>query len=113
MVSTGERIANPRHLERKARNLKRYRRRMARTTPGSANRNTAKKKAAAAHRKVRHARTDSLHRTTTRLVREHDVIAIEDLNVRAIGTSTRRRTSVRLVESQPGRDPRARPGEPM
>ncbi|MEO3925726.1 transposase [Micromonosporaceae bacterium B7E4] len=30
VLSTGERIANPRHLERKARNLARYQRRMAR-----------------------------------------------------------------------------------
>nr|MBA3490150.1 IS200/IS605 family element transposase accessory protein TnpB [Longispora sp. (in: high G+C Gram-positive bacteria)] len=36
---------------------------------------------ARAHRKVRAARTDFLHRTSTRLVRDHDTIVIEDLAV--------------------------------
>jgi putative transposase len=38
-------------------------------------------KAARAHRKVRASRTDFLHRTSTALVRDHDVIVIEDLAV--------------------------------
>jgi putative transposase len=88
-LSTGEKIANPRHLERKARNLKRYQRRMARKQRGSANRRKAKCRVAAAYRKVRHARADFLHKTTTRLVREHDLIAIEDLNVRGMTASAR------------------------
>ncbi|WP_435107015.1 RNA-guided endonuclease InsQ/TnpB family protein [Nocardiopsis synnemataformans] len=89
ILSTGEKIANPRHVERKARNLKRYQRRMARTQRGSNNRRKAKRRVAAAHRKVRHARADFLHKTTTRLVREHDLIAIEDLNVRGLTVSAR------------------------
>lgn len=82
VTSDGERIANPRHLERKARNLARYQRRMARCQKGSANRAKAKAKVARAHRKVRASRADFLHKASTRLVRDHDVIAIEDLNVR-------------------------------
>ncbi|HXT91640.1 MAG TPA: RNA-guided endonuclease TnpB family protein, partial [Trebonia sp.] len=48
---------------------------------GSANRAKAKAKVARAHRKVRNARQDFLHRASTRLVRENDLIAVEDLNV--------------------------------
>jgi putative transposase len=81
VTSDGERIANPRHLERRARNLARYQRRLARCQQGSANRARAKAKAARAHRKVRDARRDFLHKASTRLVRQNDVIAIEDLNV--------------------------------
>jgi putative transposase len=81
VTSDGDKTANPRHLERKARRLARYQRRLARCQPGSANRAKAKLKVARAHRKVRHARTDFLHRASTRLVRENDVIVIEDLNV--------------------------------
>ena len=81
VTSEEERIANPRHLERKARNLARYQRRLARCRNGSANRAGAKAKVARAHRKVRNARRDFLHRASTRLVRENDVIVIEDLNV--------------------------------
>jgi putative transposase len=81
VTSGGEKIPNPRHLERKARNLARYQRRMARCQKGSANRAKAKAKVARAHRKVRAARTDFLHKTSTRIIRNHDVIVIEDLNV--------------------------------
>jgi putative transposase len=81
VLSDGKRIANPRHLERKAKNLARYQRRLARCQRGSANRVRAAAKVARAHRKVRNARADFLHRASTRLVRGNDVIVIEDLNV--------------------------------
>ena len=81
VTSNGEKIANPRHLDRKARNLARYQRHLARRQKGSANRAKAAAKVARAHRKVRSARRDFLHRASTRLVRENDIIVIEDLNV--------------------------------
>jgi putative transposase len=81
VTSDEQRIANPRHLERRARNLARYQRRMARCQPGSANRGKAKAKVARGHRKVRAARADFLHKTSTRLVRDHDLIVLEDLAV--------------------------------
>jgi putative transposase len=81
ITSDGEKIANPRHLARKARNLARYQRRLARCRKGSANRAKAKMKVARAHRKVRDARQDYLHRASTGLVRSADMIVIEDLNV--------------------------------
>ncbi|GGN06917.1 transposase [Lentzea pudingi] len=84
VTSDGERIANPRHLAVKARNIARYQRRMARCQRGSSNRRKAKAKVARAHRKVRNARQDFLHRSTTRLVRSADVIVIEDLNIRGM-----------------------------
>ena len=55
VTSAGERIANLRHLERKAGGLARYQRRMARCRKGSANRRKAAAKMARAHRKVRNA----------------------------------------------------------
>jgi putative transposase len=82
VTSDGQRIPNPRHLERKARNLARYQRRLARCQQGSANRAKAKAKVARAHRKVRAARADFLHRASTRIVRDHDVIVLEDLAVK-------------------------------
>ncbi|MEV2266830.1 RNA-guided endonuclease InsQ/TnpB family protein [Nonomuraea africana] len=82
VTSDGERIANPKHLVRKAKNLARYQRRMARCQRGSKNRRRAKAKVARAHRKVRNARQDFLHRTSTNLVRKADTIVIEDLAVK-------------------------------
>ncbi|GHH32062.1 RNA-guided endonuclease InsQ/TnpB family protein [Lentzea cavernae] len=94
VTSDGERIRNPRHLDRKARNLARYQRRMARTERGSRNRLKAKSKVAAAHRKIRHTRQDFLHRTSTRLVRAADVIVIEDL---AVANMVRNRRLARAI----------------
>ena len=81
VTSDGEKIANPRYLARKAHNLARYQRRLARCRKGSANRAKAKAQVARAHRKVRNARSDFLHRASTRLVHSADMIVIEDLNV--------------------------------
>jgi putative transposase len=94
VTSDGDRIANPRHLERRARNLARYQRRMARCRKGSVGRRKAAAKVARAHRKVRDARRDFLHRASTRLVREHDVIVTEDLNVSGM---VRNRTLARAI----------------
>lgn len=81
VTSDGDRIANPRHLVRKARNLARYQRRLSRCQKGSANRRQAKTKVAVAHRKVRNARRDFLHKTSTALVEAADTIVLEDLAV--------------------------------
>ena len=102
VTSDGRRMPNPRHLERKARDLARYQRRLARCQNGSANRAKAKAKVARAHRKVRNARGDYLHRASARLVRENDVIVIEDL---AVKNMVRNR---RLARKQKGSTNRAR-----
>jgi putative transposase len=81
VASDGQKIANPRHLERRARRLTRYQRQLAHRQKGSANRAKAKAKVARAHRKVRNARSDFLHRASTHLVRDNDMIVIEDLAV--------------------------------
>ena len=85
----GERIANPRHLERKARNLARYQRRLARCRNGSANGRKAAAKVARAHRKVRDARAGLPAPRQHRAGPRERLIVIEDLAVRtwsAIGT---------------------------
>jgi putative transposase len=82
VTSGGEKIPSPRSLARRERNLARYQRRLARCQKGSANRAKARAKVARAHRKVRASRADFLHRASARLVRDHDVIALEDLAVK-------------------------------
>jgi putative transposase len=94
VTSDGDKIANPGHLARRARNLARYQRRMARCQKGSANRAKARAKVARAHRKVRNARQDFLHRASTRLVRSADVIVIEDL---AVKNMVRNRSLARAI----------------
>jgi putative transposase len=84
VTSDGEHIPHPKTLAKRERNLARYQRMTARKQPGSNNRAKARAKVARAHRKVRASRADFLHRTSTRLVRDHDVIVIEDLNVKGM-----------------------------
>ena len=81
VLSSGERIAHPRHMDRHERRLKHYQRLLARKQRGSANRAKARRKLARQHARVRDARRDFLHKTSTVLVREFDAIAVEDLNV--------------------------------
>ena len=82
VTSGGVKVPNPRKLARRERNLARYQRRLARRQRGSANRAKATAKVARAHRKVRASRADFLHRTSAQLVRDHDVIVVEDLAVK-------------------------------
>ncbi|HZE29864.1 MAG TPA: RNA-guided endonuclease TnpB family protein, partial [Actinoallomurus sp.] len=82
VTSEGDKVASGHHLAKRERNLARYQRRMARKQRGSNNRAKAKVKVARAHRKVAASRADFLHRTSTWLVRHHDVIVIEDLAVK-------------------------------
>jgi putative transposase len=84
VTSDGKKVPAARHLAKRARNLARYQRRMARKQLGSSNRAKAKAKVARAHRKITASRADFLHKTSARLVRDHDVIVIEDLHVKGM-----------------------------
>ncbi|MGN9781444.1 RNA-guided endonuclease InsQ/TnpB family protein [Nonomuraea sp. ZG12] len=81
-LSTGEKISNPRHERRDRRKLAEAQRALARKEKGSANRVKAKAKVARAHARITDRRRDFLHKVTTRLVRENQTLAIEDLTVR-------------------------------
>jgi putative transposase len=70
-LSTGEKIANPRHDDRALAKKKRLSRRLARKQKGSRNRNKARKKLARHHTRVADRRRDHLHQVSTRLVREN------------------------------------------
>jgi putative transposase len=83
-LSTGERIANPKHGAKRARRLALLQRRLARKQKGSRRRLLAKRAVARCHAKIGDARKDALNKLTTRLVREFDVIHIEDLNLRGM-----------------------------
>ncbi|MET7349725.1 RNA-guided endonuclease InsQ/TnpB family protein [Streptomyces mirabilis] len=81
-LSTGEKIANPRHERRDRAALAREQRRLAKKEKGSANRARARLKVAKIHARIADRRRDTLHKITTRLVRENQTIVIEDLTVR-------------------------------
>jgi putative transposase len=80
-LSTGEKIAAPKVFIKYESRLARLQRRLAKKQKGSANRCKAKLRVARLHAKIADARKDFLHKLTTRLVNENQVMAIESLNV--------------------------------
>jgi putative transposase len=74
-------VANPKHLDRKLRKLARLEREKSRRQKGSANRDKARRKVAVAHNEVARARRDYHHKQALALVRENQVIHVEDLNI--------------------------------
>ncbi|MFF4541969.1 RNA-guided endonuclease InsQ/TnpB family protein [Streptomyces aureus] len=81
-LSTGEKIANPRHERRDRARLARAQRELSRKAKGSANRAKARRKVAKVHARIADRRRDFLHKLSTRLVRENQTVVIEDLSVR-------------------------------
>ncbi|MFE3036413.1 RNA-guided endonuclease InsQ/TnpB family protein [Streptomyces canus] len=81
-LSTGEKVANPRHERRDRARLARAQRELSRKVKGSANREKARRKVARVHARIADRRRDFLHQLSTRLVRENQVVVIEDLTVR-------------------------------
>lgn len=83
-TSDGDKITNPKVLNRHHQKLAHLQRHLARKAKGSQNRQKAKIKVARIHRKILDVRKDLLHKLSTRLVRENQSIVIEDLNVRGL-----------------------------
>ncbi len=80
-TSDGEKIANPKHFNRLYKKLTAAQKELSRKTKGSNNRDKARLKVARIHAQIKDARTDFLHKLTTRLVKENSLIAIEDLAI--------------------------------
>ncbi|MEU1925408.1 RNA-guided endonuclease TnpB family protein [Streptomyces albogriseolus] len=81
-LSTGEKIANPRHERRDRARLARRQRELSRKAKGSANQEKARRRVARVHARIADRRRDFLHKLSTRLVRENQTVVIEDLTVR-------------------------------
>ncbi len=82
VLSTGEKIANPQHLQRSGRRLRQAQRGLARKQQGSKNREKARRKVARAHARIADQRRDSLHKLTTRVIRENQAVCVESLAVK-------------------------------
>ncbi|WP_425423812.1 RNA-guided endonuclease InsQ/TnpB family protein [Spirillospora albida] len=81
-LSSGEKATNPRHECADRDRLARAQRELARKDKGSANRAKARLKVARIHARIADRRRDTLHKLSTRLVRENQTLVIEDLSVR-------------------------------
>jgi putative transposase len=80
-LSNGEKVDAPKPLKKCLHRLRRLQRNLARKQKGSNRRYRARKRLAKLHAKIGDIRTDFLHKLSTRLIRESQTIAVEDLNV--------------------------------
>lgn len=80
-TSDGEKIAAPKFLRRTEKRLKRIQRKLSARLVGSKNREKTRHSLAVLHSKVRHQRTDFAHKLSSKLARDHDFVAFEDLEV--------------------------------
>lgn len=80
--SNGNTVANPRHLRKSEKSLKRLSRRMSKTKKGSKNRAKFRNKLARKHLKVSRQRQDFVVKTARCVVQSNDLVAYEDLKVR-------------------------------
>ena len=81
ILSTGEKIAAPNTFRKNETKLARLQRRLAKKKPGSRNRAKARMRVARLHTRTLDTRRDFLHKLSTRLVNENQVIAVESLSV--------------------------------
>ena len=81
IFSTGEKVAAPNTFRKNEAQLVKLQRRLAKKQKGSKNRIKAACKVARLHAKTADARKDFLHKLSTRLVNENQVIAVESLAV--------------------------------
>ncbi|GAA2127819.1 RNA-guided endonuclease InsQ/TnpB family protein [Glycomyces algeriensis] len=82
--SDGAKVEAPRLLRAAARRLERAHRALARKRPGSANREKARSAVAALHAAVADRRADFLHKLSSRIISENQVVVIEDLCVKGL-----------------------------
>ncbi|MEQ4716548.1 RNA-guided endonuclease TnpB family protein [Nonomuraea sp. B19D2] len=87
ILSTGEKIANPKWLRRREKKLARLQRGLSRKQKGSKNRERARLRVARQHAKVADARRDFLHQTSTSIIRENQTVCIETLQVQGLARS--------------------------
>lgn len=81
VFSDGVKINNPCFYEKSEKKLAKLQRELSRKTKGSSNWNKARVKVANLQNHISNQRKDFLHKLTTNIVKNYDIISIEDLNV--------------------------------
>lgn len=73
---------NSKYLEHSEKRLRRAQRRLSRKSKGSKRYEKNRRKVACIHEHIANQRKDALHKATTEIIRENDIICIEDLVVK-------------------------------
>lgn len=82
--SDGNKYSNPKYQAKAEKKIKHLQRLYSKKTKGSKNQEKARLRLAIAHEKLCNKRKDNLHKITNKLIKENDVICIENLNVKGI-----------------------------
>lgn len=82
ITSDGLHINNPKYLKQSEEKLTKLQRQLSRKTIGSNNRNKARIKVARQHDKIANQRKDFLQKLSTQLIKDYDVICLEDLQIK-------------------------------
>ena len=81
-LSTGEKTGNERYFMKAEKRLAAAQRCHAKKHKGSKNREKARRKVARVHARIADRRRDFLHKLTTRLIRDNQVVCVESLQVK-------------------------------
>ena len=82
ITSDGEMIANPKYLKKSLDKLVKLQKELSRKTKGSSNRNKARIKVARLQEHIANQRKDFSQKLSTEIIRNNDVICLEDLQVK-------------------------------
>ena len=80
--SNGEIVSNPKWLRNKANKLAKEQRKLSKMVRGSNNYNRQRIKVAKLHEKITNQRKDFLHRLSSEIVKDNQIIVLEDLQVK-------------------------------
>ena len=84
ITSDGVKYPNPRYLKKSLNKLAKEQRRLSKKKIGSKNRNKQRIKVAKLYEKISNQRKDFLHKLSSELINENQVICLEDLQVKEI-----------------------------
>ena len=84
IASDGEIVENPRTLNKYERKLVKLQRQLAKKQKGSNRYKKQALKIAKLHEKIRNTRTDFLHKLSSQIIKENQLIVSEDLNVKGM-----------------------------
>lgn len=82
ITSDGKMIENPKYLKKSLNRLAKLQRELSRKSKDGSNRNKARIKVARQHEKIANQRKDFLQKLSTNIIKNNDVICIEDLQVK-------------------------------
>ena len=84
ITSDGRKYKNNKYTKKYQRKLKRAQQHLSRKQKGSSQYEKQRLKVAIIHEKIANCRADNLHKVSTELVRQYDIICVEDLNVKGM-----------------------------